>query len=253
MPLVGYLCEYDNQQVTFEDCIRCAEEHPRCDFTSTILSGMAGNDRAGAGISVTNLVGCLRQSYFALSQPYHQRPSKLWPAYRGTLAHDLMERSQRPGRFCEIRFARELDGVWLTGKPDEIIPIRHTVIDYKTHEGVPNGLPDNYAEQLNGYRLILADGVVVTPNPHYPEIRVGDTIDLDVTKLGIVWLTMSKVRKCLVPVWDIGRAYDLFASRLALVSGAMKGGRLPERGIENPVTSPFCSGWCPHVGMCVES
>ncbi|MHB1005011.1 MAG: hypothetical protein ACYC3S_05135 [Chloroflexota bacterium] len=92
---------------------------------------MAQNNelRKDAGTSVTMLTGCLRRSYYGLTDDYYWYPSKLWPAYRGTLGHLLMENGADPANVCEVRFARDFGGHLLTGKPDEYNPARKLVVD----------------------------------------------------------------------------------------------------------------------------
>ena len=151
-----------------------------------MLRGMCRDEglqeRREAGISVTSLTGCLRASYFAIRTDYWQYPSRLWPAYRGTLGHLLIERGSDPENICETRFARYLDGVLVTGKPDEINPKRRLIIDYKTKEKFPQGVPAQYAEQLNCYRLLVADG-------YY--FATGEHVSLEIEQLGLQFLTMS--------------------------------------------------------------
>ena len=217
-----------------------------CQATSAILRGIAGQNetRKDAGISVTNLTGCLRASFFNHTLDYHWYPSRLWPAYRGTLGHLLVERSQHPEHICERRFARELAGHILTGQPDEYNPRRKLLIDYKTKREFPNYPTQGYVEQLNGYALILAKGY---------DVKSNEEVAYEVEQLGLVFLTMDGYCKIPVPLWELNHSEDLLGERLLQLAGALSGGPLPPRLSNSPKNHPLCSAWCPHLQACLES
>ncbi|MCC6178040.1 MAG: PD-(D/E)XK nuclease family protein [Chloroflexi bacterium] len=207
MPQRGYHCIVDFEDVSFDACIGCAATKGRCQFTASILRGMADQAKArevehaadptgAAGalpkLNVTSLVGCLRQAYLKTTEDYYQRPDQQYWAYRGTIGHTMAERGAGEHVVAEQRFDRALrlpNGltVTITGRPDEIDPSRSLLIDYKTTDRPPRTPSPLHIAQLNLYRWLVA--------PVY-----------QIDRLGIVYLTMRGVQKAAVPVWPDGQA-----------------------------------------------
>jgi hypothetical protein len=249
MPLCGFICDLSGEKVSFEDCISCSNDptKPFCQATPNMLRGMCAGlqERREAGISVTTLTGCLRSGFYNISTDYYHNPSKLYPAFRGTLGHLLMELGKDPETICETRFARYLDsGVLLTGKPDLYDPRRKLLIDFKTKQKLPESPPVEYVEQMCGYRLILADGYAMDSGEH---------VNYEIESMGLVFLTMMEYVKMPVPIMDTDQVMDLFSTRAALVEGALRGGELPPRDTSNPTKSTLCREWCPHYQVCLAS
>src|SRR5262245_64886078 len=79
--------------------------------------------RENAGVSASQLTGCTRQTVLQALYDYTADPEKLWPAYRGTLGHDLVQRHADPRCIVERRFRRKYGTrptEWLTGQMDEV-------------------------------------------------------------------------------------------------------------------------------------
>jgi len=245
MTLAGFVCEVSDEKVSFEDCIQCSIERHPCHYSESILRGMSRQqeERKDAGISVTTCLGCLRKGYYAVATPFYQKPSRLFPAYRGTLTHLLMEQGQVEGKICEVRFAIDLDGVTLTGKPDEYDPTRKLLVDYKTKKEMPTDVPSDYADQLNAYRLLLQEGY---------NLSTGEQARYDVSAMGLIFITMMEVRKFPVPIIDTKWVRESMTGRLHQIQEAMAGGELPLRQVPEPYGSVFCRDWCPHVRRCIE-
>jgi len=251
MPLRGFICDLNHtERVDRDECIACADapEPPRgrrCRFTATMLRAICEADdaRRSAGISATGLVGCLRQTYLTLATDYYQAPIRLYPALRGQLFHALFERAQRNGLIRERRFARAIDGVVITGQPDEVDPERGLMVDYKTKPQIPPTVAFEYEAQLNIYRWILADGY---------DLATGEPIRCDIRQLGIVFLTMNDLTKRQVPVWDLAQTEAWLRPRALAIQAALDGGDWPERITPTPAARALCYDWCPHYARCLD-
>lgn len=265
MPQQGFHCIVDFEDVSFDACVACAATQGRCQFTASILRGMADQSRArdegrvarsqadgkresvgvglappeepsdeGAAIpklSVTALVGCVRQAYLKATEPYYQRPDHQYWAYRGTLGHVLVERGAGEQIVAERRFDRDLilpNGrlVTITGQPDEIDPARDLLVDYKTTDRAPRTLSPMHIAQLNVYRWLVA-----------PEYQIA--------KLGIVYLTMRETKKVAVPIWPDGQVERFLAERAGPLAEAYLGGAWPEL-----TEDAWLCRYCPVAAIC---
>jgi hypothetical protein len=256
VPQQGFHCIVDFEDISFESCIECAATEGRCQLTASLLRGMAAQARSRAeargtpdqlhpgtvGLSteslqpvptlnVTDLTGCVRQSFLKATEPYYQRPDHQYWAYRGTLAHLLAEQGAGPGIIAERRFERELElpngtSVTITGKPDEIDPTRGLLIDYKTTDRAPRQPSPLHIAQVNVYRWLVG-----------PEFAID--------RLGIVYLTMKGVKKASVPVWPDGHVERFIQERAGGLAEAYAGGDWP--GLTE---DRWMCGFCPVVSAC---
>lgn len=250
-PLRGFFCDLDGTTpVDSAECLACAAAPApprgrRCRFTASILGAMVQADAARlvAGISATGLTGCLRQTYLSIATDYYAHPIKLFPALRGQLFHALFERAPADGLVRERRFAREIDGVVITGQPDEIDPARGLMVDYKTRTAIPPGVPEHYVAQLNVYRWIVADGY---------DLATGEPVRLPVEQLGIVFITMRELTKRPVPVWDLAETEAWVRPRARAIHEALEGGPWPAPVVPNPGERALCYDWCPHYQQCLR-
>ena len=215
MPQQGFHCIVDLEDVSFEQCIGCAASLGRCQFTASLLRGMAdqARERDDEVISVTALTGCLRQSYLQATHDYYRRPDHQYWAYRGTIAHTMVEHGAGEDTVSEQRFERELvlpsgRTLTITGQPDEIVPARQLLVEYKTADRVPRALSLQHIAQLNCYRWLIA--------PQY-----------EITRLGIVYLSMRDVKKVGVPVWPDGQTERFLIERAAELAEALEAGAWP--------------------------
>jgi CRISPR/Cas system-associated exonuclease Cas4 (RecB family) len=225
VPQQGFHCIVDFEDVSFDACIDCASTLGRCQLTASLLRGMADQardrnadlERAPSPVSplsVTALVGCVRQTYLKATEPYYQRPDQQYWAYRGTLGHQLVERGAGPGIVAEQRFERDLrlpsgQVVTITGQPDEIDAARSLLIDYKTTDRPPRLPSELHIAQLNIYRWLVA--------PVH-----------QIDRLGIVYLTMKGVKKASVPIWPDGQVERYLADRAGPLAEAYAGGPWPD-------------------------
>lgn len=277
MPLARIRCVVDHQETTPAACVACASaltapKGRRCQFTASILRGMYdGSGREDAGVSASALTGCTRQTVLQALYPYTGAPERMWPAYRGTLGHDLVQRHPDPRCTVEVRYRRRYGPhptEWLTGKMDEVDPPMGLVRDYKTGSKPPDpdevrlgGWKADWVWQLNCYRWILADG---------ERADTGEPIKLDVSRLGIVYLHADAVHKYSVPVLPLDQIERFVRERAPAIQYALDRKRDYD-GIEDPQArelamdgvpwptraydpdrSKLCLEWCPVRDLCLS-
>ena len=217
MPQRGFHCIVDFIDLPFEQCIGCAASQGRCQFTASLLRGMAdqatARDQDPPTISVTALTGCVRQAYLQATRDYYRRPDEQYWAYRGSLAHEMVAHGAGEEVISEQRFARDLPlpsgrALTITGQPDEIAPVRRLLLEYKTAERPPRSPSPQHIAQLNAYRWLIAP-------------------DYEIATLGIVYLTMRGVSKVGIPIWPDGQTERFLVERAAALADALDGGPWP--------------------------
>jgi hypothetical protein len=261
MPLARIRCEVDASDLVPPDaCIACAEGTPRharrCQFTGSLLRALyETSSRRDAGISATMLTGCLRQAALEQLLPYTDRPSRRWSALRGTLFHALVEEAHAPHLIVEVRFRKAYaPGQYLTGKMDEVDPVRQVIVDYKTSTELPlesdvrlGGRKESWVWQTNIYRWLLDGG---------ERMDTGETVHYPIQTLGIVVMTMREVGKYNVPLLDLEQVERYIRQRAeplarALADGVAHYETLPPPGYD-PFRHPLCLDWCPVRDACLR-
>lgn len=251
MPIRGFLCEITSEPVACDDCVACAAaavppRGRRCQFTPAILRGIAyhnvSDKRVNAGISVTGLTGCLRKAFLTATVDFYDWPHRLWPATRGSMMHSAFSSVQDGGVVAEHRFALETCGVRWTGQPDEIVPERKLIVDYKTKHEAPTEPDPTHVAQLNLYRYLVTHGGI--------DLETGQPSYLEIDTLGIVYVTMSALRKVKVPVWSDEQTEAYLNPRLSALAEALAGGQWPLRGF-TPEVDRLCIDWCPVRSHCL--
>jgi CRISPR/Cas system-associated exonuclease Cas4 (RecB family) len=216
VPQRGFHCIVDFVDVSFEQCIGCAATEGRCQFTASLLRGMAdqSRERDRGTIGVTDLTGCVRQTYLQATRDYYRRPDQQYWAYRGTIGHTMASRGAGEETVTEQRFERELvlpsgRRLTITGQPDEILPTRRLLVEYKTTDRPPRTPSAQHIAQLNCYRWLIA--------PRF-----------EIDTLGIVYVTMREVKKVAIPIWPEGQVERFLIERAASLAQAYETGAWPE-------------------------
>jgi len=121
-PQVGWRDPASGREEPFEYWLSEAEAYGAAlDMPYEILAGLhAQLDRSGRpeGISATMLLGCARKAYFDTKLDYYAEPLENWAAFRGTLAHSIMEKFAPQDALVEQRYWRLHEGVALSGQID---------------------------------------------------------------------------------------------------------------------------------------
>jgi len=223
----GFICEADERQVPFDECLACAaQEHP-CTFPYAMLAWLAEDAREPHdSISVTALTGCVRQAYLRRNRPYYERPSKRTALVFGTLIHNALARRVHAGAMSEIALrVTTPDGVAISGRADLAINgDRRVLADFKTTRRiVPSKLPyGDHEAQLNLYRYMLAR------NELDPQMQAGRLVVyyVDLTGPG---QEHNGVVPCELPVWPEERAASYLRERAKALHAALNGGALPPK------------------------
>ena len=222
--------------VSYQACVECAATKGRCQFTASLLRGMAAQsggrqpDEPGSA-SVTSLTGCARQTFLKGAEDFYQRPDEQYWAYRGTIGHTMVEQGAGEDVLAEQQFARELRlpsgrTLRITGRPDEIVPERKLLVEYKTTDRPPKTPSFQHIAQLNAYRWLVT--------PEHP-----------IERLGIVYLTMRGVQKASVPIWPDEQVERFLAERAAELVQARETGEWPAMTVDT-----WMCTYCPVAKAC---
>ena len=122
MPQIGWLDPSSGQELSFEDALAEAEAYGTwAELPYEVLMGiyrqLDKSDRPN-GITVTQLNGCARSAYLDAKLDYYSEPLQNYPAFRGTLAHAMLEKFKPAGAIIEERYFRSYKSIELSGQID---------------------------------------------------------------------------------------------------------------------------------------
>jgi len=232
VPLVGFICSInENRKVSFDECLDCALHRKRksCHFSYEILYGIIAEhkERDPNEISVTALLGCLRNTYLTRHIDYYDEPA--WYAFRGTMAHHLIEKYPEPGAIYEKQFSRVLeleDGqkVTITGRVDKLVPDRKEIWDFKTTNDVPvyNRAYTNHTQQLNSYRWLAEE-------------------QYEIETLKVQYLSMAKPKRVPAKLWSMEETVAWLQGRVSVLLRANQTGIAPPEEICWQCSPTYCS------------
>ena len=262
--LTGFLCsdtkklEEDLRKVSFEACLKCAETTQNgCNFTAPFIKKFTEMEER-SNISVTSVLGCLRNTYLMRTEEYWADPTNLYWLYRGQLAHKVLEDNPEKDSICEVSFSRELGGIEVTGRPDLIIPAKALVRDYKTTKSVPGYRQEkpysNHIQQLNTYRWIIAGQTIIADDgekhllPYTGMINGKEQaipVIPEIKRMQVIYMDMANVKTCDSPVYDYKRVEEFLSARLPVLKNAMDNKVLPPKE-----DSWLCNGYCSVKNYC---
>lgn len=145
MPLIGNKCPGLDEYHTFESghCLqKCAHQCMPASVLVHIENRTRHDKHVGQYISVTSLLGCLRQLYGERTMDYYIEPRKSWYSLRGTLLHNILE---KPGFAAQVEDMRRY--VYRLFKSGEIsredlegrwVEIEASLLDFAQHIPVAN-------------------------------------------------------------------------------------------------------------------
>jgi CRISPR/Cas system-associated exonuclease Cas4 (RecB family) len=179
---MNIICPISHQVLSQEECLNCANtKRPApCGYDYSLLKKVFGtSDRSG--IHVTDLLGCLRRTFYSKTDPSPEYVSDMIIRTLGTLTHAILE-DDNPVFTSEIPVSHE----GITGRVD-LYYENGDLIDFKTTRWLdPAKLPyGEHETQVNVYAWMLES--------------TGKKVD----RLFIQYLDMSgptKCRKCKVPL-----------------------------------------------------
>jgi len=142
--IVGVKCPNGRGEVSFEDCLLCAQEGPQCDFSYPLIHGIWKGLRDWVGVTATILLGCPLEKHLSWQNDVYAPLESLMWAFRGQLFHELMEthgQGEAEDAIVEVRQSRVItidgDQVEISGQPDLVIPSKGVIRDHKTTRSIP--------------------------------------------------------------------------------------------------------------------
>jgi len=146
MPFQGFICHITHEALSPEACLACAQAggaangETLCPFTPPLIRGLirSNQPRGLLAYSATELTGCPRKTLLKEHVPYWLDPAKAYWAFRGQLAHAILEQeSDQTHALLEQRFYAQVSDWLITGQPDVVYPDTRKLVDYKTTKQVP--------------------------------------------------------------------------------------------------------------------
>lgn len=160
MPLIGLKCEYDGKNYRFSECLKCGKCAPP--FLLNAIIEASTREHYEEGIySVTQTLGCLRESYLKKRYEYYAPLQSLFYMWRGTLIHKILEAPNLENCICEETYQKEISGCKLRGRIDFYNGNNKILYDLKTigDNGLDTikttGAKEDHIKQTNLYRFLL--------------------------------------------------------------------------------------------------
>ncbi len=238
----GFICEKTKKKIAFEECLKCALEKSRCNYIYQMLRGMSVliRLRTDNTVHVTDLMPCIRKVYLDRFHDIYLRPNDMWVRFRGQLGHMVCEKwKPEEGSIVEKPVSKKFKGVTIVGRPDEVIPARKLIRDYKTTRYVKNAnLPyGNHPQQTLMYRALL-----------YPKIEI-DTIELiyfDMARC-VRW-SLKKDKDQNQDRWDADKVNAWMEKQGTKLVKAWKTKVAPERELDD--SHWMCKSYCEYRFIC---
>jgi CRISPR/Cas system-associated exonuclease Cas4 (RecB family) len=227
------------EKMSFEDCIECSKHHSRCDLTPPMLRGMLADQPRSEGISVTTLSSCPRKAVLQTKEPYWTRPDEDWWAFRGRLAHLIVEAHHGDdAAVVEEEFSCKFRDITVVGHPDVIYPEQGLIVDYKSTAWVPKDgqVYGSHEEQLNCYRYLVMIG---------KRASTGQTLQCQIDRLVVAYFDMKRPRCVEIDVWPLERAENYIGERAERLSECFKYDSLPDVEVEK-----WECDYCRVAGQC---
>lgn len=231
----------------------------------------------GNRISTTTLTAkCLRSEVLKRTQPYAESVERMWPSFRGTMIHRVLEHSAHPDAVAEARYWTNVDGEPLSGSPDLVAPVQGFLYDYKTCKEVPRYGPwPDHIEQVQINRWLVDHATHVEVGGKKVRITKANRhqyVPYEWQGLVLVYLddkgpkpylvtrseevpaktTGGTKRVRVTDIWDDERVEALVHERYPAAYDALNGGELPPipEGWEHQ-SHVLCS-FCPLRAMCAQ-
>lgn len=124
MPQIGWIDPADGKKRLFEDALAEAEAYGSwAGWPYEVLAGIQkqnkGEDRPD-GISVTQLLGCPRKIHLDKLNEFYGAVESNYAAFRGVIAHSMLEKFKAEHTVVERRFWRTYRGIPISGQLDYV-------------------------------------------------------------------------------------------------------------------------------------
>jgi hypothetical protein len=224
--LVGNRCPGLEEYHSFESGYCINECDHQCVPPSVLVHIQLSNRKdkhKGRYVSVTALLGCMRQLYLERTLDYFVEPPKSWWSLRGKILHSLLENTQEipipdwqseteymwfTGLYWDARTKAvveqpstagfETEPIWLYGTIDVLRPTMQEMYDYKTigDNGlaiIKNGAKKDHIMQFNIYRLLVERGHKVIHDPDGTRRPDLETPPVEIKRIRAYYMTMMQI------------------------------------------------------------
>ncbi len=257
MPIVG-LIGAKGELIKLDDYL---DNLDKFDFPSPLLhlivKDIVTNPHKGEYISVTALLGCVRQTYLSRIYDIYVYPKRMWWVMRGQLIHKILE-DQPKGIIVEKEFSIVVDGIEVFGRIDYYNPKTKHLQDFKTigDRGAPfilkGGAKSEHVSQGNMYKVLLEEN-------GYPvdKLSIIYMSMMIVFETGTTYIQESKSADVEykiedVKIYDKEKTIEAMTIKAKILDEAFKTGKLPPPPDEDTQKwlcgETYCSvaNHCPH-------
>lgn len=264
MPRIGICCPVDNATVDDDSCLACRTGPPRagvhCNYSYEMLKGMMDSSgRATAHLSATMLTSlCPRRTQLEQQESFHMSPSRLFPAWRGTMGHRMTEAHPEPDCIYEQRFEAHLmiddRKIRITGQVDKINPGQRLIQDFKTKTDSKltrlKTPEESHIQQLNIYRWLVWHGWPQKKLKHGEVLyKVGWPAHIEIDRLELLYWSMNGTKPLPCPTWSFEETEAFIREKVAVLTGELA--EVP--ATLNPTSSRMCLDWCPVRMHCLSA
>jgi CRISPR/Cas system-associated exonuclease Cas4 (RecB family) len=213
----------DGSEVSADECIECSKCYPR----SIIKMLLAGRNRkrkkrAKPRYGVTRLVGgCLRKTYYDLTEEVVFPLEKMWIFNRGTAIHEFVQKDM-PKEDIEIFMEKSFSTFGVIGFVDAIH--EGAMYEFKTTANIPDTPQEAHTLQAQAYYSMLP----------------ADKQEL-VKKILIIYFSMSKIK-----VYEVvpRNVLPLLEAKGTILTNAIKTGVAPR------MEESYICRYCDHREIC---
>lgn len=188
MPVVGFISADGTSDqpeglghCSFEFALSLCEERSEAfPYPYPLLKGIVESiQNRGEYISATSILHCLRADFLKRTNDYYVTVESIYPAFRGTLFHGLLEANAPKNARIEEKVLRTYKGVEIGGTFDSLLVFeeeeadgrrKYVIQDWKTTAELPkyDSPYSSHLKQVNLYRWLLGlDPDEVTMEVHY--------------------------------------------------------------------------------------
>jgi hypothetical protein len=172
MPVIGFISADGTSDqpegqghCSFEFALQLAKDrHEAFPYPYPLLKGIVDAvQNRGDYISATSVLHCLRADYLKRKENYYSTVESMYPSFRGTLFHGLLEKNAPDNARIEEKVKRTYKGIEIGGTFDSLLCFpdadekKYIIQDWKTTENLPkyDSPYSSHLVQVNLYRWLL--------------------------------------------------------------------------------------------------
>jgi len=172
MPVIGFISSDGTSDqpegqghCSFEFALQLAKDrHGAFPYPYPLLKGIVDAvQNRGDYISATSVLHCLRADYMKRKEDYYSTVESMYPSFRGTLFHGLLEKNAPDNARIEEKVKRTYKGIEIGGTFDSLLCFpdadekKYIIQDWKTTDNLPkyDSPYSSHVVQVNLYRWLL--------------------------------------------------------------------------------------------------